>query len=215
MAYTNSSPSDLKRITLRITALLGQYWTGDDSPDVRALIIRDWLTDVGEFTPEIVDEACDEWRQGPERRRKPLSGDIRAICTEAQANRVLKLAPRTEMIEEEISELADAWARSQGHPSMLAFQRSSGFSGCVIKIAPGRFRRFDPIETRIEAEMVVVPTRPGPWKRPTPQWYVERDQQRDELQRQKLGLDRIDAAMARSFDLNLVGAGRNKEEEAA
>jgi hypothetical protein len=65
MPAANGSPNvDLKQITVTIMAMLGQYWTSDESPGSAKAIIKQRLDDVGEFTAEIVEEACREWRQG-------------------------------------------------------------------------------------------------------------------------------------------------------
>lgn len=63
-----------------IAALLTHYWTGDEHERLRQQQLHDWLEDLVEFTPELVGEACKEYRRGPDHKRRPLPGDIRMIC---------------------------------------------------------------------------------------------------------------------------------------
>lgn len=67
-------------IAERITTLLAHYWTAADAPEVRALQLGDWLSDLGEFGAPIVAKACEEWRRGQTHR--PTPADIRRLCLE-------------------------------------------------------------------------------------------------------------------------------------
>jgi hypothetical protein len=63
---------------------LQHYWTGDDDPATRQAQIEDWIEDLGDFPVAVVTVACRDWRHGYERTRRPLPGDIRALCIKAQ-----------------------------------------------------------------------------------------------------------------------------------
>lgn len=52
--------------------------------------MMDWITDLEEFGPQVVTDACAEWRRGSE--KKPLIAQIRKICLEMKP-RPLALPP--------------------------------------------------------------------------------------------------------------------------
>jgi hypothetical protein len=82
------------------------YWQADEPPAVRALQLEDWLEDLAEFGPAIVADACRQWRRKPNSRR-PLPGDIRALCLNEERERQERGAI-TQAID------MDAYARSVG-----------------------------------------------------------------------------------------------------
>jgi hypothetical protein len=76
-----SSPAAVREIAAIVSKLLSHFWTADDPAATRQAQISDWIADLEEFSLEIVAKACAEWRRRPGARR-PLPGDIRAICIE-------------------------------------------------------------------------------------------------------------------------------------
>jgi hypothetical protein len=198
---------------MQIMTLLAMYWTADESPEIRALVADAWLEDLEEFDAEILADACREWRRGQTHR--PNIADIRKLCIEAQESRTLKLAPRKIMPEDEIAARADIWARNRGFASMAAMQRSPSFSGGSINIAPGVWRRIEPIR-EFEPVVVVTPVSaptPTPTK-PTPAWIVERDQKRAEDRAKALGIDKLDGMFER-YKAASVEALKAKQAEFA
>lgn len=80
---TTTAATELSKTILR---LMSHYWTADDPPATREAQIEDWIEDLIEFDLDIVREACAEWRRKPVNRR-PLPGEIRAICFSEQQDR--------------------------------------------------------------------------------------------------------------------------------
>lgn len=70
-------------ISEMVSRLLSHFWTGADTASARQAQIEDWIADLIEFGPAIVNEACTQWRRQPGGRR-PTPGDIRVRCIEAQ-----------------------------------------------------------------------------------------------------------------------------------
>lgn len=85
----NSQPLNLSvgdRHVAALVARLLQHFFSPDMPDVaRRTIAEDWLEDLREFGPEIVERACREWRQTQSRR--PTPADIRKLCIAEQIAR--------------------------------------------------------------------------------------------------------------------------------
>ena len=81
---SSKAPSEaLKRdklIAEQIWRLMTHYWIADDSSEVRQAQIEDWLEDMAEFGPEIVRQACAEWRQTQTRR--PAPAELRTIAVQ-------------------------------------------------------------------------------------------------------------------------------------
>ena len=69
-----------KLIAEQIWRLMTHYWTTDDHPAVRQAQVEDWLEDMAEFDPEIVRQACAEWRQTQTRR--PTPAELRTIAAQ-------------------------------------------------------------------------------------------------------------------------------------
>lgn len=65
-----------------MSRLLFHYWTADDDETARKAQIGDWIEDLVEFGPTVVNEACKDWRQTQTRR--PTIADIRLRCIEVQ-----------------------------------------------------------------------------------------------------------------------------------
>jgi len=62
-----------------IGRLMSHYWLADEHPAVRRAQLEDWLSDMVDFSPSIVSDACAEWRRRDDSRR-PTPGQVRAIC---------------------------------------------------------------------------------------------------------------------------------------
>src|SRR4051794_1322340 len=93
-----------------IARLLLHFWApGDLSDSARAAMAADWLEDLREFGPAAVAHACRDWRRQPGARR-PLPGDIRKLCIEAQT------AQRERLAHASYSD-GDGYARSVGWAS--------------------------------------------------------------------------------------------------
>lgn len=83
-----------REVAALVTKLLGHYWTGQEHAAARQAQIEDWIDDLAEFGPAVVETACTEWRRGEHRR--PLPSDIRALCVEerdARAWRATRALP--------------------------------------------------------------------------------------------------------------------------
>lgn len=71
-----------ERALVRVVALLRQYFTTDTAQSVIEVEAEDWADALGGFPDWAVRNAC-RWWQGadnPNRRKKPLIGDIVEIC---------------------------------------------------------------------------------------------------------------------------------------
>ena len=72
----------MTQIATLLSNLLAHYWIESEHPAVRRQIITDWIEDLVEFGPALVEKACREWRQT--QRRRPAIADVRRLCIEAQ-----------------------------------------------------------------------------------------------------------------------------------
>jgi len=88
-----SNPQSTKLELAGIVArLLSHYFAPSELDDAaRKAMAADWLEDLAEYHPADVADACREWRRKPNGRR-PLPGDIRALCIEHQRNRQQRMA---------------------------------------------------------------------------------------------------------------------------
>lgn len=64
-----------------ISRLMNHYWTMDDPPAIRRAQAEDWIADLVEFAPAMIEAACVEWRRTETRR--PTIADIRQRCIAA------------------------------------------------------------------------------------------------------------------------------------
>lgn len=76
-------PGEPGTMLARIHGLLAHYRCADLPEAVERAVAADWLDDVGEFPLAVVEQACRAWRRGPKCRFRPMSGEIREMCTEA------------------------------------------------------------------------------------------------------------------------------------
>jgi hypothetical protein len=70
------------RIGALVSRLLSHFWTANDTAEARQLQIQDWLDDLREFGPAVVEGACQRWRRTESRR--PTPADIRKACFDEQ-----------------------------------------------------------------------------------------------------------------------------------
>jgi hypothetical protein len=109
-----------------ISRLLSHYWTTNENQGLREAQARDWLNDLRDFSPEIVAEACGNWRRSENRR--PLIADILQRCIEIrergkpQGPVYVADAEQTKRTRQEwrgkFAEAAayrENWARQRGH----------------------------------------------------------------------------------------------------
>jgi hypothetical protein len=86
--------SNATRIAAEISRLLAHYWAANEDHRLRAALAADWLADLGEFSSEVVADACTDWRRGQSKR--PTISDIRGRCITIQAeHRPVRSAPQT------------------------------------------------------------------------------------------------------------------------
>jgi len=73
-----STPAPAKWITGRIASLLAQYFQGDISEGMMKSIADDWYHELKDFPAWAIAKAVRWWtgRDNPDRRKKPLPGDI-------------------------------------------------------------------------------------------------------------------------------------------
>jgi hypothetical protein len=74
-----------REVAALVTKLLGHYWTSQEHAAARQAQIEDWIDDLAEFGPSVVETACTEWRRAEHRR--PLPSEIRKLCAEERDNR--------------------------------------------------------------------------------------------------------------------------------
>jgi hypothetical protein len=104
---TNST--NRREIAAIVSRLLNHYWTAADPVEMRQAQIEDWIVDLEEFPPAIVEDACAEWRRMPSAHR-PTPGDIRTRCARMKAERAGSESKPIDM---------EAYARSVGFSSHL------------------------------------------------------------------------------------------------
>lgn len=61
---------------MRIEALLDGYWNSRPSEAVKAEILGDWMDALENYHPDEIRAACKRYLEGPNRDRKPKTGDI-------------------------------------------------------------------------------------------------------------------------------------------
>lgn len=127
------SPRRSASIAALISRLMSHYWTADDPPAIRRAQAEDWVLDLIEFGPAVVEAACREWRRRPGGRR-PTPGDIRALClAEQRERREAPALPPPALDEAQAKRMADEWAIARGWMNIEHFQRES-FVGASIKV---------------------------------------------------------------------------------
>src|SRR4051794_17477615 len=91
--------TDERRIAARISTLLRHYYVEHEPAAARQAQLEDWLEDLAEFGSEIVAEACRQWRQGPDGKKRPSPAHIRelAVAEKHYRERRALLPPPNEM----------------------------------------------------------------------------------------------------------------------
>jgi len=96
---TGSTKSTNRAIAAMVSRLLSHYWTAADPVETREAQIEDWIIDLREFGPDIVNEACARWRIANDRRPTPANVRLLAIDIQREENDRLALeGPDTQAI---------------------------------------------------------------------------------------------------------------------
>ena len=71
-------PCDTRWLAVCVASMLSSYYQRDEPQPVRDKIMADWLDALRPYPAWAVDSACRWWRSedNPDRRRRPLEGDI-------------------------------------------------------------------------------------------------------------------------------------------
>jgi hypothetical protein len=172
-----------------ITDLQSLYWVPDEAAGDRAGVAAIWLRVLGEFEPEIVRKACDEWSRFHTKR--PTPAEIRKLCADAReaAEARLRLQARRQMPQE----ISDLWGGD-----MAAREAAIDAQQERYRLA-GEWR-----QERTRAGLPIIGPTEAP-KRKAPAWTAERDATRAEARQQALGLDWLDTAIDRYME-NLAEA---------
>lgn len=82
-------------IGLRVEAMLDGYWSSRPIDEVRQIILTDWMDALEDFAPAEIEKACKEYMSGPDRARKPKTGDILdlMVAFRAELRRALPKPP--------------------------------------------------------------------------------------------------------------------------
>lgn len=69
-------------ILARVAALLSPYYEKDTPQSVRKMEAEDWLEELSGYPQWAIERAVRWWKsaENPDRRKRPLEGDIAAIC---------------------------------------------------------------------------------------------------------------------------------------
>lgn len=75
-----TTPASRKWISGRVATLLSHYFVSSVPSDVMAAMAEDWINELKTLPPWAIQKACRWWmsNDNPERRKKPLPGDIAA-----------------------------------------------------------------------------------------------------------------------------------------
>lgn len=77
-----SEPAESTWLMARVAALLSPYFEKDTPRAVREMEAEDWLEALGEYPQWAIEGAVRWWKsaENPDRRKRPLEGDIEARC---------------------------------------------------------------------------------------------------------------------------------------
>lgn len=77
-----SEPAESTWLMARVAALLSPYFEKETPRAVREMEAEDWLEALGEYPQWAVEQAVRWWKSAanPDRRKRPLEGDIAARC---------------------------------------------------------------------------------------------------------------------------------------
>lgn len=112
-----------EQIAALIGSLLLHYRQDDMSQAAQNAVAKDWMADLREFGPRIVEEACTEYRRT--QKFRPTPAEIRKLCIEAQNSQrerdQRRSLPASGAARREWSspEEEDAYARKAGWSSAL------------------------------------------------------------------------------------------------
>lgn len=94
-------------ISVRVEALLDGYWQTRPADLVKKEIIADWISALMRFSQDEIREACRDWMDGDNRRKKPQPGDIADLCNKFRWRDVKRAFPDKEKREIEYEEPTD------------------------------------------------------------------------------------------------------------
>ena len=77
-----SKPANEAWCMARVAALLNPYYDKDTPPMVRQMEAEDWMEELAPYPQWAIERAVRWWKssENPDRRKKPLEGDIAARC---------------------------------------------------------------------------------------------------------------------------------------
>lgn len=135
-------PSERREKAALISRLLSHFWTADDPQAARQAQIEDWLEDLAEFSPEVVAEACRDWRRWNEKR--PTIAGILALCRSAVERSRLRGSRHPVLTWEEARALAERWVVGHGYDNLEDFLDHG--QSVSLKIGRGEWAKFGPRE---------------------------------------------------------------------
>lgn len=76
------TPPERAWVMARVAALLSQYYAADVPQSIVKMMAEDWAEAIGDYPQWCITKAVRWWKSAdnPERKRRPLEGDIEAIC---------------------------------------------------------------------------------------------------------------------------------------
>lgn len=78
-------------IAFAVQALLDGYWQSRPEEAVLDMILGDWMDALEDFSPQEIEAARKAYLRGPDRARKPKTGDIVDLMVAARAELRRKL----------------------------------------------------------------------------------------------------------------------------
>jgi hypothetical protein len=101
---------------------MAHYWLPNEHPQLREMAAVDWLEDLAEFSPDIVEEACQDYRRSSDANRRPIPHDIRKRCFELQHERNERFQITAARQEAWPQWLEDIWGPAPEGPKARAMQ---------------------------------------------------------------------------------------------
>lgn len=135
-----------------MAALLTHYWAATEPAAVRQAQLQDWIEDLAEFGPELVSEACKEYRRGPDHARRPLPGDIRMICIRIRVADATRVADR-KAIADARSPWPDWLAELWGPAPMGPSDRAAAIAQAKDRERKQLRRRLSNPDAKLSSEM--------------------------------------------------------------
>lgn len=102
------------------------YWSSRPADAVREIIMQDWMEALEDFAPEEISAACKAYLRGPNRARKPKTGDIVEIMVAARTELRRALAPPPPQPEPPRVDPASVEERRRKAAEIMASFRGNG-----------------------------------------------------------------------------------------